>query len=304
MGLSGPTPEEDIHDRRNGPRLYCRRFGSFNAQGPYYLGGSSFGGWVAYEMARQLTASGQPWAWLRCSIPPCREHSRRRALCNGWRQRIDTWNYRFTLHWQNAMVLHPRSESPTARESKTRHPDRIGYDQRQACRTTIQWVNEAGHWAANIYFPGEYSGDITLFRATEPASLDSLPIGRWAGKPGEGRAFRSTTRLGITPTWSAIPARVCWPSNWMMRWRRPRRSSSSDVRRAEALGRSSHGQRNRGRFAPCPTGIGLVLLCFARPGLPGRPGKDCLDLVFVDSKTRAPAWSHRPGSAQQLLSWR
>ena len=28
-------------------------------------------------------------------------------------------------------------------------------------------MNEAGHWAANNYAPGEYPGNITLFRATQ-----------------------------------------------------------------------------------------------------------------------------------------
>ena len=135
-------------------------------QGPYYLGGSSFGGWVAYEMARQLTASGQPVglvAMFDTAVPGPQPSP---GIVNGWRTRIDTWKYRFTLHWQNAMVLHPGERISYVRDKTRRATQRISYGQ-AGLSETIRRVNEAGHWAANNYLPGEYSGNITLFRATQ-----------------------------------------------------------------------------------------------------------------------------------------
>src|SRR5204863_6429423 len=41
---------------------YAADLRQFQPLGPYYLGGYCFGGNVAYEMARQLTAQGQPVA--------------------------------------------------------------------------------------------------------------------------------------------------------------------------------------------------------------------------------------------------
>jgi thioesterase domain-containing protein/acyl carrier protein len=38
---------------------YVEEIRSFQAEGPYYLGGYSLGGWIAYEIARQLTEQGQ-----------------------------------------------------------------------------------------------------------------------------------------------------------------------------------------------------------------------------------------------------
>ena len=38
---------------------YVEEIRSFQAEGPYYLGGYSLGGWIAFEIARQLTEQGQ-----------------------------------------------------------------------------------------------------------------------------------------------------------------------------------------------------------------------------------------------------
>jgi thioesterase domain-containing protein/acyl carrier protein len=61
-GLDGSTPPQDsIEDMA---AHYVREMRSFQPQGPYYLGGSSLGGLVAFEMARQIHAQGQEVALL------------------------------------------------------------------------------------------------------------------------------------------------------------------------------------------------------------------------------------------------
>ncbi len=57
QGLDGKLP---LHTRiEDMAASYLEDIGTVQARGPYYLGGFSFGGVVAYEMARQLVAKGE-----------------------------------------------------------------------------------------------------------------------------------------------------------------------------------------------------------------------------------------------------
>ncbi len=165
LGLSGRTPRKKFTIEELAQH-YIAEIREVQPQGPYYLGGSSFGGWVAYEMARQLTALGQPVGLVAMFDTAVPGPQPSQGMVNGWRQRIDTWKYRFALHWQNAMVLHPGERISYVRDKTRRAAQRISYG-RAALSETIRSVNEAGHWAANNYAPGEYPGNITLFRATQ-----------------------------------------------------------------------------------------------------------------------------------------
>jgi len=70
-------------------------------------------------------------------------------------------------------VLDPRERIAYIRDKARRIGDRIGdrvapsQARHPGLVETIRSVNEAGHWAASVYVPGEYSGNITLFRATK-----------------------------------------------------------------------------------------------------------------------------------------
>ena len=140
-------------------RQYIFEVREFQPKGPYYLGGSSLGGWVAYEMARQLTAAGQAVglvAMFDTAVPgPLLSEGAR----SEWQKRM----YRFNLHWHNVKALHQGERLSYIREKAARIAERIG----RRLPESIQRVNEAGHWAASNHVPGEYSGSITLFRATE-----------------------------------------------------------------------------------------------------------------------------------------
>jgi len=57
QGLDGTTPPlENIEDMA---AFYIKEIREIQPQGPYFLGGYSFGGTVAYEMAQQLAAAGE-----------------------------------------------------------------------------------------------------------------------------------------------------------------------------------------------------------------------------------------------------
>lgn len=56
-GLDGEQPSlKKVGDMA---RLYIDTIREIQPKGPYYLGGYSFGGWVAYEMAQQLRKAGE-----------------------------------------------------------------------------------------------------------------------------------------------------------------------------------------------------------------------------------------------------
>ncbi|GAX45188.1 amino acid adenylation domain-containing protein [Tolypothrix sp. NIES-4075] len=61
IGLDGETPLTHIEDMA---AHYIEALRKVQPKGPYYLGGWSFGGWIAFEMAQQLQKSGDEVALL------------------------------------------------------------------------------------------------------------------------------------------------------------------------------------------------------------------------------------------------
>jgi FkbH-like protein len=140
---------------------YVAEIREFQPEGPYYIGGSSFGGWVAYEMARQLTAEGQTVGLVALFDTAVPGPLLTEGATSDWQKRF----YRFSLHWHNILVLGHRERLPYVRAKARRIADRIGG--RERLPEAVRAVNEAGRWAESRYAPGEYSGGITLFRATK-----------------------------------------------------------------------------------------------------------------------------------------
>jgi thioesterase domain-containing protein/aryl carrier-like protein len=160
IGLRGSPPSKRLTIEEMAEQ-YIREMRELQPEGPYYLGGSSLGGWVAYEMARQLTAAGHAIglvAMFDTAVPgPLLTEGAR----SEWQKRM----YRLSLHWHNLLILGRGERLAYIREKARRIAERMG--SRGRLPEAIQWVNEAGHWAASNHVPGEYSGSITLFRATE-----------------------------------------------------------------------------------------------------------------------------------------
>jgi FkbH-like protein len=140
---------------------YVTEIRKFQPRGPYYIGGSSFGGWVAYEMVRQLTATGQIVGLVALFDTAVPGPLLTEGATSDWQKRF----YRFSLHWHNILVLRHRERLPYVRAKARRMLDQIG--DRGRLPEAVRALNEAGRWAESRYAPGEYSGDITLFRATK-----------------------------------------------------------------------------------------------------------------------------------------
>lgn len=154
MGLAAPGKKFTIEEMA---RQYIAEIRESQPEGPYHVGGSSLGGLVAYEMARQLTDAGQPVglvALFDTSVPSAATAP----------PAIEALKYRFSLHWHNVAALRPRERISYIRSKARRLWDRDRLSE------ALQSLRGAGEWAAASYIPGEYSGCVTLFRATRQPS--------------------------------------------------------------------------------------------------------------------------------------
>jgi acetoacetyl-CoA synthetase len=164
---------------------YLRAIRSTQPKGPYRLCGYSFGGLVAFEMAKQLRAAGEladplilldttvderywpRWAWVKIMCAVVQKNLRDV-------RRIPLGEIRLY-----------------ARERLRRFSNRIGYRRgsRAGTSMTIESadippelvrVREAALEAMTTYKPTDYRGDIVLLRCTDrdPLSYDAAPL--WA----------------------------------------------------------------------------------------------------------------------------
>ena len=129
---------------------YLEAIRTIQPEGPYLLGGLSFGGTVAFEMARQLQARGERVDLLALldTFPGKYEPATSLLLKLGKMPARDQFDYI------------QRKTGQYARNWK-RRIDRIFLP--QALKNVRRGIHEAG----THYSPHAYSGDITLFRASE-----------------------------------------------------------------------------------------------------------------------------------------
>jgi amino acid adenylation domain-containing protein len=172
-GLDGRLPP---HDRvEDMAAHYNREIRELQPQGPYYLGGWSLGGNVAFEMARQLQASGQEVAFLAL-LDSVNERPRRRPPTGSpaMARNLRFIGRRLWFHLAILRRLEPRARIPYAREKgetmlrwawqklETKHANRLP--------RAVRLVRSASRRAAEHYVPGPYNGPVTLFRAGDWAS--------------------------------------------------------------------------------------------------------------------------------------
>ena len=77
---------------------YVREIRSLQPEGPYHLGGSSFGGVIAFEMARQLRVHGQWVGVLALFDTYGPGYPRRLPNTSRFRLRVDRLLKRIDLH--------------------------------------------------------------------------------------------------------------------------------------------------------------------------------------------------------------
>jgi FkbH-like protein len=175
---------------------YLAEVRAFQPKGPYYLGGSSFGGGIAYEMARQLRAAGQEIALLVLFDTYGPGYPKQLPSTSKLRKRLNRLRLRFDLHWSNfkaskgQRLAYVRVKAGRwKRAILFRHRERIKHlrlvlqarTQTGSFSKAIREVNQAGHWAAGDYVPKPYAGRVTLFRATQqPRGIYPDPTLGWS----------------------------------------------------------------------------------------------------------------------------
>jgi len=148
--VEGQTPHSSIHQMA---LVYIRAIREIQPSGPYYLGGESFGGLVAYEMACQLVQGGERVAFVFVgdAWPKTVEPLRYFLSC---------LSYPFTLSWTDWGSLLKRK---LLRQHESRPAAK-----RYVYADSLHRANSLAHrQASRDFVPRRYPGTVTLFRARE-----------------------------------------------------------------------------------------------------------------------------------------
>lgn len=164
MSATPPT----IHDLA---AFYVQELRRFQPQGPYLLGGQSFGGLVAYEMAQQLTQQEQDVPLLALFDTRCAGHLRKVSakgrlgfhLGNlrrlGLREQI-----RYTWTRVRALPVHLLWKVRALTDRALR---------RRQLAASVLPIDVALRLASQSYVARPYQGPVTLFRAEERLADDA-----------------------------------------------------------------------------------------------------------------------------------
>jgi phthiocerol/phenolphthiocerol synthesis type-I polyketide synthase E len=187
QGLDGSTePQKRIEDMA---ATYVKEIRRAQPKGPYYLGGYCLGGTIAYEVARQIRAQGEPVAMVAmfdtqnwCKVPPP----------TSWDKTVMSLE-RIVFHARNFFRLNGEGRSVFFRDKLQALRNRIPVWRgmlmnRFASRTEKDETSNSQVlgtiWAANDfasmeYQPQAYDGAITDFRPIKQYSLYQRPDLKW-----------------------------------------------------------------------------------------------------------------------------
>jgi thioesterase domain-containing protein len=177
QGLDGKKPLHTTVEEM--AEHYIKEIREFQPEGPYYLGGSSFGGMVAYEMARRLVAAGERVGLVALFDTMAPGYPKFLPTTTAWKRRVNGWRFRFELHWSNFRVAEGREkweyvwekvirlEREIVNQVKKRRKRIKNKIQRMFFPKGIKAVPKGGWEASSRYRPLPYTGTVTLFRATE-----------------------------------------------------------------------------------------------------------------------------------------
>jgi amino acid adenylation domain-containing protein len=151
--VTGQNPHTNVPDMA---RRYLQVIRETQPHGPYYLGGESFGGLVAYEIACILVQAGERVAFLflgdvwSAGVPD--SHPLAYALACA--------TYPLTLSWRDWREL-------LARKFRRRGRERVP-TKRYTYADELHRRNSVAHrQASHSFCPQPYPGKVTLFRASE-----------------------------------------------------------------------------------------------------------------------------------------
>jgi amino acid adenylation domain-containing protein len=150
QGIDGKLPVLNVVGAM--AELYCEHLRKAQPEGPYYLGGYSFGGLVAFEMARRLADAGQEIGLL--------------ALVDTYfvgQQAGSSLVGRFMSLTLEQKLAYLKKRATRYRRGIKRRIDALSLP------ASVKAVREACAVAERSYRPTEFSVPVTLFRASEKA---------------------------------------------------------------------------------------------------------------------------------------
>ncbi len=164
---------------------YLGEIRAFQPEGPYYLGGSSFGGLVAFEMARQLEREGERVGLLALfdtygpGYPRLTSNSKALGIVTGWIQLARRVRQTLTLLEPREKVEYVLAKAGKVRKKVLRkflwkkNEIAIAFNSAtgRPLPKDIQRNHKAIDQALRAYKPQAYGGRLTLFRAA------SQPVG-------------------------------------------------------------------------------------------------------------------------------
>ncbi len=171
---------------------YVREIRLVQPEGPYYLGGHSFGGKVAFEMARQLRAKGDRIALLALidarNLPAAARPTRFVFARQRTQTHLETLKRLRMIDKISYLLRRAQTLSLLAVRPLSRGYDALFRPLRVAERNVLA----ANRRAAARYVPTFYGGRITLFRAKDrwkgsrPDAPQVDPHLGWQGLSGKG----------------------------------------------------------------------------------------------------------------------
>jgi amino acid adenylation domain-containing protein len=160
----------------------------FQKEGPYYLAGWCYGGIVAYEMARQLSAVGERAAFLGLMETVAPRPSL--AVYRYYLHRIGCILRMKPAHWRGYLQekIRYRREFKLAIKMRFRQLEKSqkdnmqAFEQHQRKLALLEHVYNTNMAALEAYRPAPHAGRVTLFNAeeTDPGMLRD-PLYAWRG---------------------------------------------------------------------------------------------------------------------------
>ena len=186
LGLDGRSaPLTDIESMAT---AYLNEIRQIQPHGPYFLGGRSFGGTVAYEMARLLVEQGEevallaifdsyPNGWLKlCSDEEAARYRKEfRAL--RIKRHLENWKGLGIKGKAEYFLNKAKYKSRKYENQAWRLTQKLGVGGSQSVATTIRGIEEHNYMAVRNYVPKLYPGTVTFFCAVEEICPEENLIG-------------------------------------------------------------------------------------------------------------------------------
>lgn len=181
QGLDGKQPR---HTRvEDMAAHYIEEIRTIQPEGPYYLGGSSFGGKVAYEMARQLNARGRRVALVALFDTYGLSYPKLLPNTTQLHYKIYRFMRRVEQHFDSLLMFDSTDKKLAyfiEKANRARKLLKEGYKNwckaiaRQLCQAVeypvpnaLQETHDTIYLAGRSYVPQVYEGRVTLFRASK-----------------------------------------------------------------------------------------------------------------------------------------